>query len=86
MSLQLQPDQLLTALQRLDHPLFPSFLDQLLSLTDAMADAVVEATPNTEINQCSEFWDDMVCAPISAIDASLPIPDHLKGLDDHGWE
>ena len=86
MSLQLQPDQLLAALQRADHPQFPSFLDQLLSLSDAMAFALVEVTPNVEAITPANFWDEMVCTPIAPIDPGLPIPDHLKGLDDGGWE
>ena len=86
MSLQLQPDQLLSVLQRMDHPLFPTFLDQLLSLSDAMAFAIVEVTPNVEATLPATFWDGMVCAPITPIDPALPIPEHLQGLDDGGWE
>lgn len=86
MSLQLRPDELLTALQRVDHPGFPVFLDQLLSLCDAMADALVQVTPNVESTIPASFWDDMVCAPITPISPELPIPEHLQGLDDGGWE
>lgn len=86
MSLQLQPDQLLSVLQRMDHPLFPTFLDQLLSLSDAMAETIVEATPNVYVTTPANHWDDMVCAPISPIDPTQPIPEHLQGFDDEGWE
>lgn len=86
MSLQLRPDEMLTALNIAGHPDFPSFLDQLLSLSDAMAFAIVEVTPNVEATMPAEFWDGIVCAPIKPIDPSLPIPKHLEGLDDGGWE
>ena len=86
MSLQLRPEELLVVLQRLDHPLFPTFLDQLLSLCDDMATTIVEATPNVKLNGGANFWDNMVCTPITPIDATQPIPDHLRGLDDWGWE
>lgn len=86
MSLQLRPDELLVALQRLDHPQFPSFLDQLLSLCDDMAEAIVEHTPNVEANDHTSFWGEMVCTPITPIDVTKTIPAHLRGLDDWGWE
>jgi hypothetical protein len=86
MSLQLRPDELLSALQRADHPTFPVFLDQLLSLCDAMGQALLEVVPNVEITQPAELWDEMLCVPVSPIDATQPIPEHLQGFDDHGWE
>lgn len=86
MSLQLRPDELLEALLRSDHPDFPSFLDQLLSLSDAMAFALIEVTPNVEVVVPANFWDGMLCTPITPIDPALPIPEHLRGLDDAGWE
>lgn len=86
MSLQLRPDELLTALQRLNHPQFPEFLDQLLGLCDDMAEEVIKATPNVQANVGANYWDDMVCTPITPIDATQPIPEHLQGLDDGGWE
>lgn len=86
MSLQLRPDELLVALQRLNHPQFPSFLDQLLSLCDDMAEAIVEHTPNVKADIQANFWAEMVCTPITPIDATKPMPAHLQGLDDWGWE
>ena len=85
MSLQLRPDELLVALQRLNHPQFPSFLDQLLSLCDDMAEAIVEHTPNVKANIHASFWGEMVCTPIAPIDDTQPIPEHLQGFDDEGW-
>lgn len=86
MSLQLQPDQLIAALQRLDHPLFPSFLDQLLSLSDAMAEAVAEAIPNVYVTTPANFWDEMVCVALAPWDDREEIPEALQGFDDEGWE
>lgn len=86
LAIQLQPDQILAALQRADHPMFPSFLDQLLSLCDAMGAAVLEVVPNIAINSQPELWDDMICVSITPIDASQPIPEVLQGFDDEGWE
>jgi hypothetical protein len=86
MSLQLRPDELLTALDRMEHPEFAGYLDQLLSLCDAMAYALAARTPNVEVNMVANYWDEMVCVPIMPIDATQPIPEHLKGLDDGGWE
>lgn len=86
MSLQLQPDQLLEALRQAESPKFSDFLDQMLHLCDAMAFALVEVTPNIEATTPTNFWDDMVCTPITPIDLGLPIPEHLQGFDDEGWE
>lgn len=86
LAIQLQPDQILAALQRADHPMFPSFLDQLLSLCDAMGAAILEVVPNIEISSPPELWCDMICVPLSPIDASQPIPEVLQGFDDGGWE
>lgn len=86
MSLQLRPEELLVVLQRLDHPSFPTFLDQLFSLCDDMATTIAEATPNLKVINGADFWDDMVRTPIAPIDATQPIPEHLQGFDDEGWE
>ena len=86
MSLQLQPDQLLTALCQAEHVMFLTYLNRLLQLSDDMAASLCEITPNVQINGDANFWDGMVCVPIAPIDAAKPIPDHLKGLDDGGWD
>jgi len=84
MSLQLQPDQLLTVLERLGSPGFPGFKAALLDLTADMAAAVCEAVPGLE-HSAPTFWDGMVCAPVRPT-ADVPMPAALAGLDDGGWE
>lgn len=84
MSLQLQPDQLLTVLERLGSPAFAGFRAALLDLTSDMAAAVCDAVPGLETDPPS-FWDDMVCAPIRPV-APMEMPEALAGLDDGGWE
>lgn len=86
MSLQLRPDELISALQRAEHDLFPVFLDQLLSLCDAMGEALLEVVPNIKITQPAELWDEMICVPISPIEPTLAIPEVLAFFDDEGWE
>lgn len=85
MSLQLQPDQLLAVLFRLEHPVAKVYERQLLTLCDDMAQEIVEAIPNLTKAEV-DFWGEMVCAPIKPIDSSLPIPEALQGFDDGGWE
>lgn len=82
MALQLQPDQLLAALFRLEHPSAGTYLDQLLGLMDDMAADIVETIPNLE-HSPAEFWDEIACSPIRG---TGPIPEALKGFDDQGWE
>ena len=84
MSLQLQPDQLLTTLERLRSPAFHGFRAALLDLTSDMAAAVCDAVPSLD-HSAPDFWDGMVCAPIRPV-APMPIPAALAGLDDGGWE
>lgn len=87
MSLQLRPDELLAALQRADHNLFSTYLDQMLSLCDAMGEALVEVVPNIRVTAPAELWDDMICVPIAPIEPTLSIPEVLAGFDDdEGWE
>lgn len=86
MSLQLQPDQLLAALQRAESHKFSGFLDQMLHLCDAMANELVSLVPNVRWVGVPELWDDMICVAFDPIDATQPIPKHLQGFDDEGWE
>lgn len=85
MSLQLRPDELLACLQNLNHPRFGEYVDQLLSLTDAMAMEIVDSIPNMEISHPADFWADQVMVGIKAT-APMPIPPALEGFDDGGWE
>lgn len=82
MSIQLQPDQMVAVLQRLDHPLFPSFLDQLLSLSDAMAEVIVEAIPDITHTGPADLWGDAIMVGFNGFG---PIPEALQGFDDEGW-
>ena len=84
MSLQLQPDQLLTVLERLGSPAFAGFRAALLDLTADMAAAVCDAVPGLE-HSLPDFWDGMVCAPVRPVEP-MAMPTALAGLDDGGWE
>lgn len=86
MSLQLQPDQVLAALQQAESPKFSDFLDQMLHLCDAMAVELVRLTPEVRWIGVPELWDGMICVALDPIDATQPIPKHLQGFDDEGWE
>lgn len=86
MSLQLRPDELLTVLERMDSPQFADYLDRLLALCEDMGQTIVASINNVQISHPASFWDGMVCQPITPIDANLSIPEHLKDLDDGGWE
>ena len=83
MSLQLQPDQLLAVLYNLEHPRREEFEQRLLELCTLMGAEIVHTIPNLTMGRAN-FWDNMVCLPISPLTEG-PIPDPLRGFDDAGW-
>lgn len=83
MSLQLQPDQLLTILYNLNHPRAKEFEQRLLDLCTLMGAEITHSDPNLIMDKVN-YWDGMVCCPIRPL-LEGPIPDALRGFDDDGW-
>lgn len=86
MSLQLRPDEMLTALQRMNHPQFQALHDDLATICLSMAETLVHSLSNLKVSINAELWDGQMLIGIAPIDPSLPIPEPLQGLDDGGWE
>ena len=85
MSLQMQPDQLLGVLENMGHKDFDLFKDQLLALSNAMADVIVTTMGGVE--RSDAIWEyQMMCVPIRSDGTRKEIPIPLQGFDDEGWE
>lgn len=85
MSLQLQPDQLLAALENMGHRDFEYYKMMLLALSNGMAESIVETMGGLERGPAN-YELGMMCVPIRSDGTRTEIPVPLQGLDDEGWE
>lgn len=88
MTLMLTNDELLVALENLDHPRYREMVDKMEDLGRELVQLVADCLPEdvVTLGKKTEFWDGQTMSGLRPVDPSRPIPEALRGLDDDGWE